>query len=125
MLVKILYLCDVQNVPTDKRNKIIFGTVEMEDVEQYYKCVYEYEIDKVDNVGLFLEEIFEQFNVRAYPDGDSDNDIDLNPLCDAKYQKLIKEYKTHTSMSIGDIICLDDDYYVVQPMGFNKMEKIE
>lgn len=47
---------------------------------------------------------------------------DKNPLLNK--QNFIRENKTHVSMSVGDIIFIDDDYYICRTMGFTMLQNI-
>src|SRR5581483_1584588 len=55
------------------------------------------------------EELFELFN------------SDDNPLTNESCQDFLCKHKLHTSMSVGDMIRRDDDYYVVAGIGFQKL----
>lgn len=44
-----------------------------------------------------------------------------NPYSSVDGQRIIKEYKTHTSMSIGDVIKVNNTYYMVSNLGFRKL----
>lgn len=46
---------------------------------------------------------------------------DDNPLSTQSKQNFIRENNTHTSMSIGDIIYINDGYYICRTMGFSKL----
>ena len=59
--------------------------------------------------GQILHNIFEKYN-----------DDDANPL--SNKQEFIKEHNLHTSMSVTDVIHLDNDYYMVSGSGFEKMK---
>jgi hypothetical protein len=81
-----------------------------QDIKKYYKVVHAYTESKV---YLDKNELFEKlFNLFNSPE---------NPLC--KQQKLIKTNKLHTSMSIGDIIEVDEkERYMVGGLGFRKLK---
>ena len=111
MQVKIYYLRDI------KTNTNIYLSLQFDEnykvklnmIDNYYYCIYEYVADNKETF-LILDDIFELFN--------SDN----NPLSNPGIQGIIFQYKLHTSMSIGDIIKLNDEYYVVRSSGFMKIE---
>lgn len=61
-----------------------------------------------------LEELFARFNSNK------------NPLSSTEGQRLLKEMDVHhTSMSIGDMVRIGKDYYVVCLVGFRKAEFIK
>ncbi|AVG46677.1 hypothetical protein [Acanthamoeba polyphaga mimivirus] len=62
-----------------------------------------------------LDDVFKRFN------------NDDNPLYEKKLQKQVKKYHTHTSISVDDIIKIDDSYFMITDFGFDVLdpEKIE
>ena len=57
----------------------------------------------------YLEKIFRKFNSRE------------NPLSTRDNQEKIKSLETHTSMSVGDVIQINDKYYSVSGEGFHQV----
>jgi len=55
-----------------------------------------------------IEEIFTKYNIN-------------NPYANPEGQRIIKEYNTHTSMSVGDIIKVGSRYYIIAGEGFKKV----
>lgn len=68
-----------------------------------------YEILTQMDLDNYLEHCFSRFN--------SDN----NPLLEEPYQKFIKENKLHTSLSVGDVIQLEDKFYVCKGFGWEEL----
>lgn len=79
---------------------------------KYYFNIYTYaaRVNKLD-ITKFLDETFATFNT------------DDNPLSTLEIQQVICENNLHTSMSVGDVISVDDDIYTVSGFGFKKMTK--
>jgi hypothetical protein len=77
---------------------------------KYYVCLYEFRTDIKEEIMIFLEKLFARFNSEE------------NPLCAPKYQEKIKSFLSHTSMSVGDVVQIDNDYYVINGIGFKKLE---
>ncbi|AZL89600.1 hypothetical protein QKC54_gp0925 [Megavirus baoshan] len=57
-----------------------------------------------------LDDVFEKFNNYH------------NPLNKKELQKKVKKYHTHTSMSVDDIIKIDDSYFLVTDFGFDVID---
>ncbi|AGD92926.1 hypothetical protein LBA_01008 [Megavirus lba] len=57
-----------------------------------------------------LDDVFKRFN------------NDDNPLYQKDLQKKVKKYHTHTSMSVDDIIKIDDMYFLVTDFGFEVID---
>lgn len=75
---------------------------------QYWRMVYLKEFKKQPDLNM----LYSMFN-----------DYEINPLSDENNgQNVIKSTHTHTSMSVGDIIQLDKDFYIVAGAGFDKIE---
>lgn len=53
------------------------------------------------------DELFEIFNGM--------NETEPNPLTSLNGQRMVKMYNTHTSMSVGDIVKLNDSTYICLP----------
>ncbi|BCS83578.1 hypothetical protein QLL95_gp0545 [Cotonvirus japonicus] len=75
-----------------------------------YTKIYKYSTIEVENIVSVLDKNFKLFN------GDE------NPLYDEKFQKKIIKRYTHSSMSVGDIIRIDLDYYLVTDFGFSLVD---
>ena len=63
------------------------------------------------NVNMYLQNIFKLFNSEE------------NPLLNDESQKIIKYYFSHTSLSIGDIIKLNQEIFMVTHTGFENISK--
>lgn len=112
-IIKVYYLCHSSNPPHILIVKLLINPrVTVDEIEQYFKCVYETTATiSTDNIFEYLEELFTLFN------------SDDNPLSTTECQKFIRENKSHTSMSVGDVISIDGDYYIVDGMGFKSISK--
>jgi len=75
----------------------------------YYKI---YEDEANDTSGEILETLFIRFN------------SDQNPLSAESYQDEIIKNKLHTSMFVGDVIKIDDKYYIVANLGFSSLDHL-
>ena len=51
------------------------------------------------------------------------NHEDKNPLGSVNGQKFVRENKTHTSMSVGDVIQINEKYFVCKDEGWRELEK--
>ena len=108
--INIYYPSHSKNIEMSALTRIIMAKIEVSDLNKYYECIYSYTSNiQVNDIDIYLEHIFELFN--------SDN----NPLSAPKYQTIIKNLKAHTSMSVGDVIQVDDNYYVVDGLGFKEL----
>ena len=110
--VKIYYTKDNRKIAEDVnlvREIMIHGNVNMQMIEKYYTVVYEFvHIKMIVDTNKFLEELFRKFN-------SSDN-----PLNNPDSQEKIKNSGTFTSMTIGSVIQIGDEYYSVAAFGFKK-----
>jgi hypothetical protein len=110
--IKIYYHCESKKMSIEDRIEIqIFGKVTYDLMKKYHICVYEYNDVCIYVTDKHLNKIFKRFN-----------DQKTNPLCFPESQNLLKRYKSHTSMSIGDVISIDDVCYSVSQFGFKKIE---
>jgi len=109
-VIKIYYPCGVLNLSKSLLLELagFSPKITINDVKKYYKCVYE-TIVVFDDINEYLSDVFALFN--------SDN----NPLNNIESQKMIQEYETHTSASVGDVININDIYYMVDGFGFTKI----
>lgn len=105
-MVKIKIFFYQKKVDTDYERAFIFGS-------KSYMKVYEYTDDTQTNYKDILELIFEKFN-------NTDN-----PLKSLDNQKIIRSNKLHTSMSVDDIVKIDNDYYIVDIIGFKSISVID
>jgi hypothetical protein len=112
--IKIHYICDYGSLPKDALCRILAqGKTSKEDLSQYSKCVWEEKVNQADmnhDVTSILEGIFQLFNSAE------------NPLAMSNKQQFIRDNKIHTSMSVGDIVQIDDVYWVVSGCGFQRMD---
>lgn len=76
-----------------------------DEFQEYYQQVHS-EICEKDYSQIALEGLFERFNSES------------NPLLVEEKQEYIKKNNLHTSMSIADIIKLEDRYFIVSSCGF-------
>ena len=87
--------------------------ITMEDLNNYYLMVYDSDISiKANNekeLFKFFDSLFKQFNSED------------NPLTHPTLQKMIAKHKSHTSMSVGDIIKFNNNYYCVAGLGYTKV----
>nr|WBF70319.1 hypothetical protein [Megavirus caiporensis] len=87
-------------------------------LSKHYVKIYSYMTDEKlhdQDVIKHLGHIFKRFN--------NDN----NPLYQKDLQKRVKKYHTHTSISVDDIIKINDKYFMVTDFGFEviDLDKIE
>lgn len=69
-----------------------------------------------------LERLFSKYNDGGYAE-DTPYSKGRNPLATPKGQEKVHKSGTgHTSMSVGDIVKVDDDYYMVASAGFKKVK---
>lgn len=80
-------------------------------MENYVHMISYLENAKETDNKILANKIFFKFN--------SDN----NPLSSDEYQRFIIENRLHTSMSVGDIIEINKNKYVVLEIGFYKILK--
>jgi hypothetical protein len=110
--IKIYYHCDSKKMSIEDRVEIqIFGKATHDLINKYYLCVYEYNDISLCTTNKHLNNIFKRFNNQK-----------TNPLCFPESQKLLRHYKSHTYMSVGDVISIDGVYYSVKQFGFEKIE---
>lgn len=76
-----------------------FKKVDLDHYSIQYRSDIQGEIKEDDDVIFVLEDIYHTFNMN-------------HPL----------DYKSR-SLSVGDVVKLDDDYYIVDSMGFKKLTK--
>lgn len=112
-LIYIYYLCKKNNITDDKFINIsLLGNVMKKDLDKYYECIYSYSFSKLENeidIHAELEYLFKLLNSKD------------NPLYSIKYQRKIKAMQTHTCMSVGDVIKIDNIYYIVNGDGFDQL----
>jgi len=65
---------------------------------------------KIDDTRSYLESLFQKYNSKE------------NPLSCKEKQKLIRESNSYTSMSVGSIVKINDEYWVVKGFGWEKIE---
>jgi len=71
----------------------------------------ENKVSEFPNCQYTLETLFEIFNTG------------LNPMSAPEMQQWIRDNKvTHTSMSVGDVVALDNDYFICDVEGWTKLE---
>lgn len=116
--VKIYYYSKFRSIPPHIFSEIAsFGHVTKELMEKYHVLVYEYE-DTVPTTDFYPLEYID----RIYTKFNKYEENPLSGLVSSTNQKRIEDLDTHTSMSIGDIIQLDQDMYTVTQFNFVKIE---
>lgn len=94
---------------------VLLGKVNITHIDSCYTNIFNETnsivLNNEDETDCLLENLFVRFN-----------STDVNPLQSEEAQKMIKQNKTHTSMSLGDIIKLNDKYYMLGMLGFQKLE---
>lgn len=127
MKVSILYLNenlryfgdDEQNVITRYSFDVVSGVREMTDeslvVDKHYTEVKSFEVDDVlyPDVTELMNELFHMYNVGVMPR------IITQKVHDGEISGI-----GHSSMSVGDIIKVNEDMYIVENIGFRKLELI-
>jgi len=112
--VNIYYPCIVQKQSqTFLAKRFLHPTkITKEEFDKYYASIYtfQHEFQETDNISDFLENLFHRFNSEE------------NPLSTKEYQDKIEKLQAHTSMSMGDIIKINDAYYMVDGNGFKEMK---
>ena len=103
--IKIFYVCDVIDFLPGDRKRIAGGNVTFDDIDKYHELVYEFDIDEVVQSNVLLKEILKLFS------------SEVNPLYADEYLDTISEF-THINMAVGDIICINNIYHIVQSSGF-------
>ena len=103
------YTDDVCKNEEDLLNIILRGEVNGNTFIKYYVEVYSLNEEILTSIESFLDMIFSRFNDES------------NPLSTKECQEKIKEKNSHTSMTVGDIIKIDNEYYIVASMGFKKL----
>ena len=92
---------------------LIDPIITLEDLNTHYKMVCDLDVSiKINgekDLFNFFDTLFKRFN------------SDDNPLTHPILQKMIAKNGLHTSMSVGDIIKFNNDYYCVTGMGFKKV----
>lgn len=110
--IKIYYSCFINGAKSDQEfilNKFLSPTkVTRKQFKDYYRLIYE-KNDTVTEIDQYLNSLFELFN------------SEHNPLCRQKYQNLIKNLNSHTTMGVGDVVRINDQYYIVASFGFEKI----
>jgi hypothetical protein len=95
MMKKIIYII-----------KNDFSCIDLNKLENTHKLVWSGEKDnKFD-----LNSYFELFN------------SEKNPLSSIEKQKYIRDNKLHTSMSVGDIININNEYWICCGIGWKKLD---
>lgn len=94
-----------------KHDIFFYGKPKISYLDKYYVNVFN-ETTSVNNkdIHCLLEGLFARFNSEE------------NPLSSEEKQKLIREHNTHTSMSLGDVVKVNDKYYVAAQIGFQNLE---
>lgn len=111
---KLYYPKNSEEWPTDLKINFIIkpeqtvGNIFRERFFKVYKGVIS-EGYNCDNIDKILECIY----VHHY--------LMDNPLLNKKYQRRIKKHKSHTSINVGDIIEIDNTFYVTCSVGFAKI----
>lgn len=107
--VKIFYFTDNTLKSGDALDIMFYGNVDIKMIEESYVEVYSSMDEVGDDIFIYLEKMFEKFN------------NDENPLSGVDQQNKISYLNTHTSMSVGDVVKINDTYYVAKGTGFSKI----
>lgn len=116
--MEIYYYCLHKNTPQDFIANLFFNQsqkITKDEFTKYYVKVFETNVPLSQNLNdeksknRYLQSLFEIFNSEE------------NPLAFEKYQKIIRENNSHTSMSVGDMIKLNDILYRVSGFGFTEV----
>lgn len=105
--IKVFYWTK-KAVDDTKLDIFFYGKINMNYIDRYYVNVFNEIISTSLEDEELLEELFEKFNSED------------NPLQSEEKQRMIGENNSHTSMSVGDVIKLNDQYYSVGKSGFLK-----
>jgi hypothetical protein len=110
--VKIYFFKDHKNIPyIDQQDILVFGQPKLSFIEKYYECVYEInEKRKILNITSYLRYIAQKFTFKE------------SPLKTEEKIKYLESIKSHDTISIGDIIQVDDNYYAIS---YGKCELIK
>ncbi|QKF94520.1 hypothetical protein QKU48_gp1062 [Fadolivirus algeromassiliense] len=113
---EILYPSHNKNIPQKFIVSLYLNpNITMNDINKYYMKIYELDIpnniniDNEESLHKYLEELFSLFN------------SEQNPLSTTDLQEKIKINKLHTSMSMGDVVKIMNNYYFVSGFGFKKI----
>lgn len=118
MIIKIYYPSFLNNIPLNTYISIkLFpqSIINKNYIEKYYKCVYEinyeyfFDLSNEKNIMNYLEELLSLFNSKN------------NPLSSKENQDKIKSLKSHINMTVGDIIQINDLFYIVTDKEFYKI----
>lgn len=98
-----------KNPPTEEKELEL--SMPQTKFNEWYVHLYSHEIEGPFTQSI-LDDVFALFN-----------DNDKNPLGNQTYQTLIRANRLHTSMSVGDILYIEDTktWYVVCGLGFAKL----
>lgn len=109
--IKIYYYTDAVTSLPFTPNLTLDGIVDPQLLEnpKYYFNVHTFTKNIGGDTVKFLDDLFTIYN------------SDENPLNTEQMQQLICEKKTHTSMSLGDVVYIDWVPYSVSKSGFKKM----
>jgi hypothetical protein len=80
----------------------------MDDLASYI-TVDQFKADVGDDTKAYLESLFRKYN------------SDENPLSCEEKKKLIRENNSYTSMSVGSVVKINDEYWVVKGFGWGKI----
>lgn len=116
--IEIYYYGDLKLIPENVLTEILFGRATKDMIDNYYVKVYEYS-DTIGDINSdiiyeYFEMVFRKFN-----------DENLNPLSysvSKENQQRVRDLKTHTSMSVGDVIKINTEIYVITIDGPKKVE---
>lgn len=107
MNIEIYYPTNIQSFVDTFGSK--YPKVSITDIDIHYFKIYEFNKNENVTIDSYLDELFALFN------------NDENPLSEKYYQEIIINNKLHTSMSMGDVIKINNEYYIVCGIGFKKL----
>lgn len=111
--LKVHYIRDYNAIPKNVLIRtLLLGKTERSDLNVYTDCVWEETINIPKHLSDidFLDEIYNKFN--------SFSDNPLGASKNPAKQEYLKDKRLHTSMSVGDVVQIDDKYWVIRGSGF-------
>lgn len=100
------FLKDTTGITVENLNKT---HVKVPTFDSRYTCIG---FDPMLDINTMLEDLFCKYNHE-----------DKNPLGSVNGQKFVRENKTHTSMSVGDVIQVNEKYFVCEDDCWRDLEK--
>lgn len=98
----------------NERNPFMIDSAEPTELgfkAHYKKLPVELDFDNSKSVKENLELVFAKMNIQGQ-----------NPMTTAENQNWVRANHVHTSMSVGDVIKIGNDYYMAKPSGYRKLK---